>query len=282
MLQYTIRGVWDAAHAYPYPSRSRKPGRKLSTRTSEVPRRRSRTGRAPGSCRSRVIERLLRLSARKVGLSPPQKGGPHWRASSPPTGCSTFTTSAPSSARIIVAKGPATLRASSRTRTPRSGRSDARSPSAATLRLPSGPRDEVGDEPGHVGHVLQGPDERHRPVDLRPAQHPGGAVPELAGELGGPERSLGRAPRSLHTRRELRPIARPDPHLHVPAFDHVRLDRDRGVLHHGDAVHELPHLRPGHRVVREGGQGEAAVPEGGGHRVLHAELPLQSRAGPPG
>src|SRR5215211_9190010 len=59
------------------------------------------------SLRSTPMERLLRLTDRKYADSPPAKGGPHWRVSSPRSGCSTLTTSAPRSASTIVAYGPA-------------------------------------------------------------------------------------------------------------------------------------------------------------------------------
>jgi hypothetical protein len=47
--------------------------------------------------------------------------GPNARESSPKVGLSTFITSAPKSARIIVAKGPAKTRVKSRTRIPVKG-----------------------------------------------------------------------------------------------------------------------------------------------------------------
>src|ERR687894_1989724 len=73
------------------------------------------------SLRSTPMERLLRLTDRKYADSPPAKGGPQWRVSSPRSGCSTLTTSAPRSASTIVAYGPARTRERSRTLTPSSG-----------------------------------------------------------------------------------------------------------------------------------------------------------------
>src|SRR4029450_12827900 len=55
-------------------------------------------------------------------LASAQKGGPHARASSPRSGCSTFTTAAPSAARISVQYGPASELVTSTILTPWSGR----------------------------------------------------------------------------------------------------------------------------------------------------------------
>ena len=65
--------------------------------------------RCASSLRSIAAERLLRLIALKIGAAPRTNGGPQLRASSPPCGFSIFTTSAPRSARICPANGPATL-----------------------------------------------------------------------------------------------------------------------------------------------------------------------------
>src|ERR687888_2526561 len=51
-----------------------------------------------------------------------RNGGPHARASSPRSGCSTLITSAPSAPRIAVQYGPASELVTSTTRTPSSGR----------------------------------------------------------------------------------------------------------------------------------------------------------------
>ena len=53
--------------------------------------------------------RLLRLIPRNAADSPSMNGGPICRVSSPPLGFSTFTTSAPMSASIIVQYGPAMI-----------------------------------------------------------------------------------------------------------------------------------------------------------------------------
>src|SRR5579875_1089347 len=70
--------------------------------------------------RSIAMERLLRLTLTKIGESP-FGPAPCERAKSPAWGGSTLITSAPWSARIIVAIGPATACVKSIIRTPLSG-----------------------------------------------------------------------------------------------------------------------------------------------------------------
>src|SRR5258708_4640429 len=73
-----------------------------------------------GTARFSVIERLLRLAARKYADSPPANGGPQLRVSSPPEGGSTLMTSAPMSPSIMAQVGPASTRVRSSTRMPAS------------------------------------------------------------------------------------------------------------------------------------------------------------------
>ena len=63
---------------------------------------RGATAAPVGRFRSRAIERLLRFEETKSGVNPPP------RRMTSPSGVSTFTTSAPWSASIIVAFGPET------------------------------------------------------------------------------------------------------------------------------------------------------------------------------
>ena len=68
-------------------------------------------------------ERLPAFEERNIVPSPFQNGGPHARPSSPVSGRSTLTTSAPSAARICAQYGPAIDVVTSTTRVPRSGSS---------------------------------------------------------------------------------------------------------------------------------------------------------------
>src|SRR4051812_16346709 len=101
-------------------------GGEVSHRTSA--RRSSSVSSAlsPSSLRSRVIDSLLRLAARKYvdSRSPPSgctNGGPQPRVSSPAPGLSTLITRAPRSPSIIAACGPASARVRSTTTRPASG-----------------------------------------------------------------------------------------------------------------------------------------------------------------
>src|SRR5207249_1359880 len=100
------------------------PGRRFWTSTSTPPRYSTSHATAPGDRRSRVMERLLALAAWKTDERSARNGGPQPRASSPPSGRSTFTTSAPSRARISPANGPARFCAISTTLIPASGSVD--------------------------------------------------------------------------------------------------------------------------------------------------------------
>src|SRR5580704_7997911 len=101
------------------PLTASEPGRKLSTTTS-ARLARARTTSCPDPVfRSTAMLLLFLFAERKTPLSPLHSGGLHDRVSSPPSGNSTFTTSAPRSARSIVQNGPARLRVRSTTRMPR-------------------------------------------------------------------------------------------------------------------------------------------------------------------
>ena len=75
------------------------------------------------SRKDNASERFPALTARNIALSPFQNGGPQARPSSPVSGRSTFTTSAPSAARISAQYGPAIDVVTSTTRMPSRGRS---------------------------------------------------------------------------------------------------------------------------------------------------------------
>src|SRR5687767_4708732 len=118
-----MRGFTPLTSAYPMPSRSATPGRKLSTITS-ASRNRFVSRSRPSDClRSRTTLRLFRLSARNGALSSPficNRRPPIARERSP-SGGSTLMTSAPRSASNIVQNGPAMTCDRSTTRTPSSG-----------------------------------------------------------------------------------------------------------------------------------------------------------------
>ena len=65
--------------------------------------------RPPSVRMSATMLRLLRLIPRKAADSPSMNGGPMRRASSPPLGFSTFTTSAPMSPSVMAQYGPAII-----------------------------------------------------------------------------------------------------------------------------------------------------------------------------
>src|ERR1019366_5122407 len=88
--------------------------------TSAVAIRRFNACFADGSRRSRAIERLLRLVFKNAAESPLRRLLAE-RVASPPSGFSTLITSAPWSARIMVARGPETLEVRSTTRYPCKG-----------------------------------------------------------------------------------------------------------------------------------------------------------------
>ena len=102
------------------PSRSTTPGRKFCTSTSAVAARRFRISRPSPVLRSRVMERLLRLRLRNCAENPRCRLLSE-RVWSPCAGSSTLITSAPWSARIIVAHGPDSIEERSTTRMPAIG-----------------------------------------------------------------------------------------------------------------------------------------------------------------
>src|ERR671922_2477850 len=95
------------------------PVRKFSMRTSALATSLFRMACASGVFRFKVMFRLLRFMLRYPDASPATNGG-HVRDSSPPSGSSTFSTSAPMSANIMAQYGPARTRERSRTVTPSS------------------------------------------------------------------------------------------------------------------------------------------------------------------
>ena len=97
------------------------PVRKFSTSTSARATRALATATSVSERRSRVMLCLERLTHSKYDDPLPVHGGPHCRVSSPVPGRSTLTTSAPRSASVMVARGPASTRVKSATRTPSSG-----------------------------------------------------------------------------------------------------------------------------------------------------------------
>ena len=97
----------------------RMPGRKFSTRTSAVSKRRDSMFLSSLSYRFSTTDFLFRLNWAKYQLSPLTMA-PCWRTGSP-RGPSILITSAPRSARSWVQKGPARIRVRSITRRPLSG-----------------------------------------------------------------------------------------------------------------------------------------------------------------
>src|SRR3954470_20045336 len=126
IARVTSRALSSASTSVPNPSRARVPGRKFSSRTSARRSRAVSSALSSSALRSRVIDCLLRLAARKYvdSRSPAAgctKGGPQPRVSSPLPGLSTLITRAPRSPSIIAACGPARARVRSTTRTPSRG-----------------------------------------------------------------------------------------------------------------------------------------------------------------
>ena len=99
----------------PRPSRSSAAGRTLVTKTSAVARSRSATSRPRSSDRSRAMLRFPRLSSSNTGLTSRSPPSMRWKVRGSPPGGSIFTTSAPQSARMPAAPGPATQTPSSTT-----------------------------------------------------------------------------------------------------------------------------------------------------------------------
>src|SRR4051812_29981657 len=119
--------------------------------------------------RSSAIERLPELTTTNNVPSPPEKGGPQSRASSPDGG-STLITSAPSEPRSCVQVGPAYEVVTSTTRTPASGAKDI----GAIIARPTGRGPEGSDarkyDPPHALPGMQRRSRRPRQV-LRALRH---------------------------------------------------------------------------------------------------------------
>src|SRR5450759_516925 len=94
------------------------PGAKFSTKTSALRAMSLTISRPRGDFRLTVTDLLLALYIRKYGSSRCGVVAPVRRPGSPPTGFSTFTTSAPSHARTWVQEVPASNCVRSSTRTP--------------------------------------------------------------------------------------------------------------------------------------------------------------------
>src|SRR5947207_12314089 len=119
MDSITSRGLAAASTGQPAPNRSRTPGLKFSTRTSHAAARSSSRSTPSGWCRSSRIERLPALTCEYSPERPRITLPYDWATSVP--GSSALTTSAPRSARIRPANGPATARDRSSTRSPSRG-----------------------------------------------------------------------------------------------------------------------------------------------------------------
>src|SRR5215470_4540165 len=102
------------------PMRSRAPGAKFSTSTSQCLINRSRSSLPLGCLESMVIERLLPFSMVKYRLSAPLTSRSWPRVMSPTPGRSTLMTSAPMKASNCVQVGPDCTCVKSRMRTPSS------------------------------------------------------------------------------------------------------------------------------------------------------------------
>ena len=96
-----MSGLMARTASSPMPMRSAAPGRKFCTKASALAMSVRKIDMAGGCFRSKTMERLPRLFVRKAALTPP-RAGPATRIRSP-LGASTFTTSAPWSAKSCVA-----------------------------------------------------------------------------------------------------------------------------------------------------------------------------------
>src|SRR2546425_11648936 len=116
------RGLMARSASGPSPNSSSAPGRMFCSTTSTPLTYALSQATSLAFFRSSTIERLPPLTLWKTEPTPARNGGPQPRASSPPSGRSTFTTSAPRRASVSPANGPARFCASSRTLMPDSGR----------------------------------------------------------------------------------------------------------------------------------------------------------------
>ena len=90
------------------PNASSFPGRRFSTKTSATVSIRFKVARSSLFFRSKVMARLPRLANFHHSVSPSAARHPMFRDESP-AGCSTFTTSAPKSAKYLPQCGPAKI-----------------------------------------------------------------------------------------------------------------------------------------------------------------------------
>ena len=94
-------GLMALSTSQPTPHFSSVPGRKFSHRMSVCSTSRLNSSTPSLRCRSMVTDFLLRASESQVSVSPRLVGVPKRRQASPPIGCSTFSTSAPNSPRML-------------------------------------------------------------------------------------------------------------------------------------------------------------------------------------
>ena len=114
------RGLAASSTSGPSPQPSIAPGRKFSISTSAFKASWRTISCASGSLRLSASERLLRdCICHQTEV--PSLMSRQLRSGSPPSGLSILTTSAPKSARVLAAKGPAISWPSSRTLSPLSG-----------------------------------------------------------------------------------------------------------------------------------------------------------------
>ncbi len=147
---------------------SRRPGLKFSIRMSLSSASCRTRAWSSGSCRSAATDTFPRDWMRCHSESPPFQDMPHVRSGSPRSGCSTLMTSAPKSANIRPANGPAINVPSSRTRRSESG---PRGPLAAwcpvLLDMSSrllGPAERGQGRAGAAGGMLPGCSPCNRPA----------------------------------------------------------------------------------------------------------------------
>src|SRR5438876_2427776 len=194
MDSITSLGLTADRAGQPAPNRSRTPGRKFSTTTSQAAARSSSRVTSPGWCRSSTIERLPALTC-EYSPERPRITLPNACVTSVP-GSSARTTSAPRSARIRPASGPDTARDRSSTRRPSRGlvRGRGRCVMAGALVRPGQAEDVLGEVV--EDHLLRDRGDAHQPglapvaLDVVLA---GVAEPAvgLHGRVGGGEAGLG-------------------------------------------------------------------------------------------
>ena len=102
----TILGLISRTRSQGKPMRSRAPGAKFSTSTSQALTSRVRTSLPVSFLELSSMDRLLWLSMVKYRLSAPGTSTSCWRVASPAPGRSTLITSAPNQASSCVQVGP--------------------------------------------------------------------------------------------------------------------------------------------------------------------------------